>query len=127
ALLVQGMVVIYAGSGVLNLSQGALAMFGAFWFRQLRYIDRWGFWPSFICSVLIVVAVGVLMYQLVMRPLRHSSSLAKVSATLGLLLTLQGLTAVIWQSNTLFIPSSLPERLHTWHGWSFLEIGRAHV
>jgi ABC-type branched-subunit amino acid transport system ATPase component/branched-subunit amino acid ABC-type transport system permease component len=127
ALLVQGMVVIYAGSGVLNLSQGALAMFGAFWFRQLRYVDHWGFWPSCICSVLIVVGVGVLMYQLVMRPLRHSSSLAKVSATLGLLLTLQGITAVIWQSNTLFIPSSLPETLHVWHGWSFLGIGEIRI
>jgi ABC-type branched-subunit amino acid transport system ATPase component/branched-subunit amino acid ABC-type transport system permease component len=127
ALLVQGMVVIYAGSGVLNLSQGALAMFGAFWFREFRYVDHWGFWPAFVCSVLIVAAVGVLMYQLVMRPLRHSSSLAKVSATLGLLLTLQGVTAVIWQANTLFIPSSLPEALHIWGGWGFLGIGSIRI
>ena len=69
ALLVQGMIVIYAGSGVLNLAQGAVAMFGAYCFRQFRYVDHWNFWPAFLLSILICAGIGIAMYQLVMRPL----------------------------------------------------------
>jgi ABC-type branched-subunit amino acid transport system ATPase component/branched-subunit amino acid ABC-type transport system permease component len=116
ALLVQGMIVTYAGSGVLNLAQGALAMFGAYCFRQFRFVDHWSFWPAFLLSVLITAGIGVAMYQVVMRPLRHASSLAKVAATLGLLLTLQGTAAIVWAANTLFIRASLPQNLYRWHG-----------
>jgi sulfate-transporting ATPase len=116
ALLVQGMIVIYSGSGVLNLAQGAIAMFGAYCFRQFRFVDHWSFWPSFVVSVLVCAGIGIAMYQLVMRPLRHASSLAKVAATLGLLLTLQGVAALVWAANTLFLRPSLPQTLYRWHG-----------
>ena len=119
ALLVQGMIVIYAGSGVLNLAQGAVAMFGGYCFRQFRYVDHWSFWPAFLLAILICAGIGVAMYQIVMRPLRHSSSLAKVAATLGLLLTLQGVAALIWAANTLFMLPSLPQTLYRWHGINF--------
>src|SRR4051812_17595437 len=94
-LIVQGMVVTYAGSGVLNLAQAAIVMFGAFFFRQLHILSGWAFFPAALATILACAALGALTYLVVMRQLRLSSALAKVAATLGLLLTLEGACAVI--------------------------------
>src|SRR3546814_11149817 len=40
AALAQGILVAYRGSGVVNLAQGAMAMYGAYTFHELRSTDR---------------------------------------------------------------------------------------
>jgi ABC-type branched-subunit amino acid transport system ATPase component/branched-subunit amino acid ABC-type transport system permease component len=108
ALLAQGMIVIYSGSGVLNLAHGAMALLGGLLFWQLRVADGWAFAPAVLVSVAVLSVVGMLTHQLVMRPLSEASMLARVVATLGLLLTIQGAVGLIWGEIARTVPPEFP-------------------
>ncbi len=87
-----GVVLTYRGSGIINLATGAVAMVAGYSFWSLQS-DFYGFTlgtvPAFIVTLLVSALVGVLMELLVFRPLRTASPLAKLVASLGILLTLQ--------------------------------------
>jgi sulfate-transporting ATPase len=111
-LLVQGLVTVYAGSGVLNLAQAGQAMLGAYLFRSLHVLHGWSFWPSAVATIAASALIGALVYLLVMRQLRTASPLAKVAATLGILLTMRGVCAIAWGPDTRFVPSDLPQKIY---------------
>jgi sulfate-transporting ATPase len=113
ALLAQGLVVTYNGSGVLNFAHGAEAMIGAYVFWQLRHEEHWSFLTSFTVAVGGVTLIGLGIYQLIMRPLRTASSLARVVATLGVLVTAQGAAILIWGLNPKGLNSELTPRVFT--------------
>ena len=50
-----------------------------------------GFWPALAVSLAFCVLLGVLIHVLIFRPLRHAPPLAKVVASVGLLLFLQAI------------------------------------
>jgi ABC-type branched-subunit amino acid transport system ATPase component/branched-subunit amino acid ABC-type transport system permease component len=108
ALLAQGMVVIYKGTGIVNFAQGAFAMVGAYLFFELKVQHGWGTAAAFVASVLIVGLLGVLTHLLIMRQLRSASTLAKIVATLGLLAVLQGAAALRYGANLTEVPGFLP-------------------
>ncbi len=111
-LIVQGLVTIYAGSGILNLAQAAQAMFGAYVFRDLHHLRGWSFFPAAVVTILVSALLGGFIYLAIMRQLRNASPLAKVAATLGILLSLQGICALHWGPDALFVPSDLPQTIH---------------
>ena len=101
-----GLVLNYQGAGVPNFAIGAVAMLGAFEFYTLKTagqlfvplpgvpLDRrrdavGRSRPAFVVALLMCAVVGVLFDVLVLGRLRTSSPLAKLVASLGLLLTLQ--------------------------------------
>ena len=95
ALLGLGLVTVYRGSGVLNFGHAAVAMYVAFVFRTFR--QEWG-WPtpvSLVGALFVAALLGLLIHLLVMHPLRHAPSLARVTGSLGVLLTLSSLA--YWQ------------------------------
>ncbi len=95
ALLGLGLVTVYRGSGVLNFGHAAVAMYVAFCFRTFR--QEWG-WPtslSMVVALAVAALLGLLIHLLVMYPLRHAPVLARVTASLGVLLTLSSLA--YWQ------------------------------
>ena len=59
-------------------------------------------------TVAIAVAVGVLTEFVVFRPLRTSSPLAKLIASLGILLTLQATVLLWFGSAAKQVPNILP-------------------
>ena len=78
ALLGQGIVLIYRGSGVLNLAQGAFAMIGAYLYLELHAPGSFGFgtfstqsgWPvlpSFVVAVAATAALGLATDQLLLQ------------------------------------------------------------
>ncbi len=106
-----GVVVTYHGSGVINFGTGAIAMWGAYVYAELREKgdlvlpvaivphrislgDKVGFVPAFLCGVLICAGLGLLAHFLVFRPLQAAPVLAKVVASVGILLFLQALAAL---------------------------------
>ena len=93
-----GAVVIQRGSGVLNFAQGALLMFSAFVFNDLR--GSWGVWPAAVFSVLLVGVISLLTYLLVMRPLRRAAPLTRTVATLGLLIILQSMAVLLFGTDS---------------------------
>ena len=91
--IAMSVVVTYRGSGIINLATGAVAMVAAYSF--------WAFKNDFFhftldtATVAVAIGVGVLSELLVFRPLRTTSPLAKLIASLGILLTLQA-TVLLW-------------------------------
>src|SRR4051794_6162626 len=111
-LLALGLIVIYSGSGVLNFAQAAMATLGAYLYFEMRYIHGWSFWPAFIFGVAVITVLGVLIYHLVMRPLRDASALAKTIASLGILILIQGVIALKWHENPRNVNAIFPTTIH---------------
>ena len=81
-------VLTYRGSGVINLSTGAVAMLGgyAFWALTSGKIASLPTAAALPLALLFVVACGALVEFAVFRPLRNSSPLSKMVSSLGVLL-----------------------------------------
>jgi len=120
ATLGVGIVVVYKGSGVINFAQGAMAMYGAFTYDELRTngkiqlpwvdflpghspnipvgislgTDSVAFVPAVIISLLMAVVIGLMVHFLVFKPLRNAAPLGKLIGSLGVLLYLQGVALV---------------------------------
>src|ERR1700737_3320613 len=110
-LLAQGLLLVYRGSGAVNFSHGAMAMVGAYVFWQLRVPAGASFPVAFVAAVPPAALVGIATYLLVMRPLSRSSNLARVVATLGLLILLQGISRLIWGEFPKTLGSEFPTKL----------------
>lgn len=98
AISATGLVVTYITSGVFNFAHGALGMFVAFVYWELRVDQGWPT-PLALAVTLLVVApaLGVLLDVLVMRPLLKGASVAtRLVVTVALLLAFQGLALAIW-------------------------------
>ena len=84
-------VLTYRGSGIINLSTGAVAMLGGYAFWALN-AGRLAALPTAVAlplSLLFVLVVGAVTEFAVYRPLRGSSPLAKLVSSLGVLLIAQ--------------------------------------
>src|SRR6202166_3668158 len=85
AMLAQGMVLIYRGSGILNFAQGAMAMVGGYAYYQLTVRNGFPLALGLVVAVAFCAFLGGLIHLLVMRPMRTASALSRVIATLGVL------------------------------------------
>ncbi len=107
-------VITYRGSGIINLSTGAVSMVSAYGFWALRsghFGPEFANVPALAITMTAAVLVGVLGELLVFRPLRTSSPLAKLVASLGILLVLQA-TMLLWFGDVpRQIPSVFPVRI----------------
>ena len=115
ALLSVGLLVIYRGSGILNLAHGAYAMFTAYFYWQLRRSGL-GVIPAMVVGVGVAGLAGFVTDQGVMRRLRRASPLARLIATAGMLLLLQATVAVIWSVVPKTVPSIIPSPENTAFG-----------
>ncbi|MQY02088.1 ABC transporter permease [Actinomadura macrotermitis] len=101
--LAQSLVLTHRGAGIINISAGAMAMWGAYTFYGLRdghlllpflYPGLGGpvpVIPSFLLAVALSAGLGALIDVAVFKWLRGSAPLAKLVASVGLLLTVQAL------------------------------------
>ena len=111
----QGLIVIYRGTGVLNFSLGATAIAGVFAQWELQTEHGWPFLPAAIAGVAWSALLGVLTHWLIMKPLRRASSLVRVIATLGVLITVQAATVIRYGSQPRQVDSWLPtNRVTLW-------------
>ena len=111
----QGLIVIYRGTGVLNFSLGATAIAGVFMQWELQNEHGWPFLASAIVGVAWSGFLGALTHWVIMRPLRRASSLVRVIATLGVLITIQAAVVIRYGSNPRQVESWLPtDRVTLW-------------
>lgn len=111
AALAAGVILIHRGSGVVNLAHGAMAMFPAIVFVNLREhgvlilpviglpgrIDLGG--PvatpiAFVVAITAGVVIGALAYLVVFRRLRDAPPVTRLVATVGLTIVIQGAAIV---------------------------------
>jgi branched-subunit amino acid ABC-type transport system permease component len=88
AVLAVGLVVIFRGSGVLNFAQGAIATVSAYTFLRLAGEHDVNKALSAVIAVAVAGLIGAVFEYLVMRKLVNAPALARVVATLGLLVGL---------------------------------------
>ncbi len=109
AVAASGLVVTYTTSGIFNFAHGAIAMFSAFVYWQLRSPDAWGL-PAPIALVLTLFVfapmLGIAIDWLIMRRLHDASTITKIVVSIGLLVALIQLATVIWPPDT--VQASLP-------------------
>lgn len=124
--LALSIVLTFRGAGVVNLAAGAQAMLGAYIFYDLRvngdiplFIpfagpaldlgNPWGEVPAFLAALLVCAALAVFIDGVIFRRLRSASTLAKLVATLGLLLTLQAIIILRFGGDSQSAPAVLSE------------------
>jgi branched-chain amino acid transport system permease protein len=111
ASIALGVVLIYRGSGVMNIATGAIAMLAAYIFWAFR-TGYFGFHlsspPAFVLTLACMAVFGVLIELAIFRPLRNTAPLAKLAASLGLLLVLEAGVIVIFGNSLKPAPSVLP-------------------
>lgn len=111
-----GVVVTYRGSGIINLATGAVAMLAGYAYWALRS-DHFGLSlgpaASLAGALAAAAAAGLLSEYLAFRPLRNAPPLAKLAASLGLLLTAQAAVLLGFGTQPQQMPSLLSDQAVT--------------
>jgi len=108
AMVAQGLVLIFRGSGIVNFAQGAFVLFGAYAYYNLYEHTGASLWLCTLASVLCTALLGMLTQVVVLMPMRRASSLARLIVTLGVLVTLQAAAVLAYGDRNLVVKSLLP-------------------
>src|SRR5258706_3823736 len=91
ALVALGFVLIYKASGVFNFAQGAMVFFAALTFVSL--VERgWHMALALVVTLAVMVALGLVIERVVLRPLVNQPPITLFMATIGLTFVLEGLS-----------------------------------
>jgi len=117
-----GIVLQYRGSGIINIATGAIAMVGGYAFWSLKTGVYWNWdaptWAALVITLIVLLALGVVIEFLAFRPLRTGSPLAKLAASLGVLLVAQASVSLAFGIGSKPQPPVLPRGLVTVFGTS---------
>src|SRR5262245_49418633 len=106
-----GVVLTYRGSGIINLATGAIAMLAGYAYWSLKtgvYGADVPTVPALAITFVFLLVLGVAIELVVFRPLRSASPLAKLAASLGLLLVAQAAVSLAFGIETKPQPPVLP-------------------
>jgi ABC-type branched-subunit amino acid transport system permease subunit len=126
AILALGLVLKYRSAGVVDFGHSATAMFVAYVYFGLRTEGKLEFpWPilpheititgsemsngvGLVLALLYAAILGLAMYMVIYRPLRHATQLARICASVGVMLFLEATAVLNFSSNPKSVPSILP-------------------
>lgn len=118
AALALSVVITYRGSGTINFAAGAMATLGAYlfyglrtggylFFSGLKFASSLPTAPAFLISVAVCCLLGLALDLLVYQRLRASPPLAKLIASVGVLLLIQAVVILRFGGNGQSAPSIL--------------------
>jgi branched-chain amino acid transport system permease protein len=98
ALVAIGFVLIYKASGVFNFAQGAMVFFAAL--TCVGIMDKFGLslWLAIPLTMLTMIALGMAIEKVVLRPLVNQPEITLFMATIGLAFFIEGLAQLMWGS-----------------------------
>jgi sulfate-transporting ATPase len=111
AMVAQGLVLVYRGSGLLNFAQTGVVMAGAYFYFELHVQHGVAIWLSLLCTVAAGALLGGAIHVMVLRPMRNSSPLARIIATLGVLTVLYSIAVIRYGDAIRGVQSILPSRI----------------
>ncbi|PWE28949.1 branched-chain amino acid ABC transporter permease [Pararhodobacter marinus] len=125
AMLSLGLAIIFGLIHVVNFAHGAQYMLGAF--VALLLLNHLGipYWGALFIAPVVVGAVGLLMEQTILKPLRHLDHLYSLLATFAAVLIMEGLMRLEFGSTGLPYASPLPGGINL--GFMFLPWYRGWV
>ncbi len=106
-----GVVLTYRGSGIINLSTGAVAMLAGYSYWSLKtgiYGGHVPTAPALVITFAFLLLLGTAIEFIAFRPLRTASPLAKLAASLGVLLVAQAAVSLAFGIQTKPQPTVLP-------------------
>src|SRR5216117_7561 len=113
ALVALGFVLIYKASGVFNFAQGAMVFFAALTFVSL--LERgWNLWLALAVTLAVMMALGVAIERLVLRPLVNQPQITLFMATIGLSFVLEGLSQLVLGSQPHGLEIGIPDVPMQW-------------
>jgi branched-chain amino acid transport system permease protein len=108
ALIALGFVLIYKATETVNFAQGELMMLGAFGGLLLMKGLGWSFWLAAPVAVVGMLALGIALERLVIRPILGQPQFTIVMLTIGMGYTARGLVSMIpgigTETSTLDVP-----------------------
>jgi branched-subunit amino acid ABC-type transport system permease component len=107
-LAASGLVLTYKTSGIFNFGYGALATIAAYVFYWLRIGYGLNWEISFVLSVAVLGPLMGLLMEPFARYLSVQPLIYKVTGTVGLLVSVQGLATIKYGTEALPVPSYLP-------------------
>ncbi|HZQ56737.1 MAG TPA: ABC transporter permease [Acidimicrobiales bacterium] len=97
AIAATGLVLTYTTTGVFNFAHGAMGMFAAFTYWEMRF--GWH-WPApvalVVCLLVLAPLFGAILELGIMRRLQGTSDVTKLVVTISVLLGLFGLANWVW-------------------------------
>ena len=106
-LLASGIIVIYRGSGVVNFAQASFAIVGGYTYFDLNQHDV-PLWVALIISIGLAALCGLITELAVMWPMRKSSPLARVVATLAIVIVVSEAVQLRYGDSVQFTKPLLP-------------------
>ena len=113
SLVAIGFVLIYKASGVFNFAQGAMVFFAALTFVSLVERDM-NFWAALLVTLVIMIALGIAIERVVLRPLVNQPQITLFMATIGLAFVLEGLSQLLWGSQPHGLELGIPDEPMQW-------------
>jgi branched-chain amino acid transport system permease protein len=118
--LAMAVVTTYRGTGVINIAQGAMAMWSAFVFARLRTTGDlvlpagrihtgapMAVAPALVIGLLAAAALALMLHLVVFRPLRAAPPLARVVASVGITIVLEALVVLRFGTARVSVPPTL--------------------
>jgi branched-chain amino acid transport system permease protein len=115
------LVTTYRGTGVINIAQGAMAMWSAFVYDELRRTGdlvlpvgrlhlaaEVGAAPAVVAGVGSAALLAFAVHLVVFRPLRRAPALSRVVASVGVAVVLQALVVLRFGTTRRAVPGVLP-------------------
>jgi branched-chain amino acid transport system permease protein len=107
--------VVYQGTGVVNLAQGVMATASAYLAWTL-VTHGMNFWAAMVLVIVASFVVGAVAERIFIRPVEGATPLVLITVTVGLLIGLQAVVALLWGED--------PHRLESpFGGHSFQVLG----
>lgn len=115
ALIALGFVTIYNVTGIINFAQGEFAVYGALAAitvsQKVRLLSgnvqfEWG-WPlplAALFGVIVATVLGMLLYQVGIRPARKATILNMIIITIGAAFVFRGLALLVWSTDPFRLP-----------------------
>jgi sulfate-transporting ATPase len=111
-LMALGIVAVQRASGVINFAIGAVGLTGAYVQWRLHDVAGWSSWLSIPAGIAFSALLSAVTYYGVVRRLRDSSNLARVVATLAVLIIIQAALTIAYPAtlSNLAVEGVLPTK-----------------
>jgi len=109
ASLALALVLIYRTTHVVNFAQGEMATFTTYIAWTLMHHGL-AYWPAFVLTLVIAFGGGISVERLLIRPVEHRPEIVIVILTIGLLITINGVTGWVWGADVKAVDSPFPNR-----------------